>query len=152
MFFQTRTFWITLTLAAVVFTGQQWLGFPLFEGGTNTSKTAHIPGQTVTDFHSPSSTVANHPPIPKNLPAIKEQIGYPPIAKNAGIEGRVILRILVDEKGNYVKHSVVDSFHPMLRIPVELHVPLVTFEPAKRMGKATSGWVSIPFQFDLSGS
>lgn len=150
MFFQTRTLWITLTLAAVAFTGQQWLGSSLFQANSD-NFSAPIPGTPSVDFRPATSSKANHPPIPVNLVEVKELIDYPTLAKNAGIEGRVILRILVDEKGNYVKHSVVDSFHPLLRIPCELHVPLLTFEPAKRKGLATSGWVSIPFTFKLSG-
>ena len=36
-------------------------------------------------------------PIPLNLDSIKKLIGYPEEAKNANIEGKVVVRVLIDE-------------------------------------------------------
>ncbi|MEM7657799.1 MAG: energy transducer TonB [Bacteroidota bacterium] len=94
-----------------------------------------------------SSTPANRPAKPLNIKEVKHSIGYPPKAKDAGIEGKVVLRILVNEEGEYVKHTIMESFHPLLRIPCELHAPLITFEPAIQNGEAVTAWVVVPFSF-----
>lgn len=39
---------------------------------------------------------------------------YPPLAKNAGVEGRVRVKILVDRRGRLVQVCILDG-HPLLR-------------------------------------
>lgn len=84
-----------------------------------------------------------------NYEEVREFVGYPEEARNAGIQGKVVLRVLVDEKGNYMRHEVVDSFHPLLRIPCEVFVPFMRFRPALRQGDLVSCWVTVPFEFQL---
>ena len=40
--------------------------------------------------------------VPVNLDQIRKQVGYPQIARDAGIQGQVVIRVLIDENGNYV--------------------------------------------------
>lgn len=49
-----------------------------------------------------------------NYEEVKKQIGYPEIAKEINLEGKVVIRILVDEKGKYVKSIVLKDPHPIL--------------------------------------
>lgn len=88
-------------------------------------------------------------PQPVNLDDIKKRIGYPPAAREAGIEGTVVVRVLVDEKGNYVKHIVLQSPHPLLEKAVVKELPNLKFTPGIQAGKPIRVWVNIPFRFTL---
>jgi periplasmic protein TonB len=80
---------------------------------------------------------------------VKKAIGYPPVAKEAGIEGQVMLRILVDEQGNYIRHIISKAAHPLLQAEVEKHARELHFTPAIQGGKPIKFWVNIPFNFKL---
>lgn len=88
-------------------------------------------------------------PQPLNYEEVRDFIGYPEEARNAGIQGKVVLRVLVDQRGNYIRHEVVDSFHPLLRIPCEVFVPFMRFRPALQDEKLVNCWVTVPFHFAL---
>lgn len=80
---------------------------------------------------------------------MKNLIGYPPIAKDAEITGKVIVRILVDEDGNYVRHIVLKDPHPILTKSVTDHLSILKFRPAISEGKPVKFWVTMPFQICL---
>jgi TonB family protein len=88
-------------------------------------------------------------PKPLNMKEVQDQIGYPQAAVDSGLQGQVILRILVDESGRYLKHKVVKDVHPLLSEAVEEHVSKLVFSPAMREGKPTMFWVNIPFNFRM---
>lgn len=92
---------------------------------------------------------AEEEPQPINMDDIKKLIGYPQIARDAGIEGSVVVRVLVDKKGNYSKHKVINQVHPILAKAVESHVSKLRFTPAIQGGKPIQFWVNIPFNFKL---
>ncbi|MCB0855879.1 MAG: energy transducer TonB, partial [Bacteroidetes bacterium] len=92
---------------------------------------------------------AEEEPTPVNMDDIKKLIGYPQIARDAGIEGNVVVRVLVDKKGNYDKHRIINQVHPILAKAVEEHVPKLKFTPAIQGGKPIKFWVNIPFNFKL---
>ena len=92
---------------------------------------------------------AEEEPAPVNMDDIKKLIGYPQIARDAGIEGNVVVRVLVDKKGNYGKHRIINQVHPILAKAVEEHVPKLKFTPAIQGGKPIQFWVNIPFNFKL---
>ena len=96
-----------------------------------------------------SSYKVDVPPRILNYEEVREYIGYPEVAKNAGIQGRIVLKVLVNENGHYVRHEVEEDFHPLLRIPCETLVPYLQFEPASHDQKKVSCWMSVPFNFDL---
>lgn len=91
-------------------------------------------------------------PKPLNINEVKKRIGYPPKARRAGIQGQVVMRVLVDQKGNYVKHKTVKTDHSILSDRVELHISSLKFSPAIQKGRAIKFWVNIPFNFSLSGN
>lgn len=92
---------------------------------------------------------AEEEPQPVNMDDIKKLIGYPQIARDAGIEGSVVVRVLVDKKGNYAKHRVINQVHPILEKAVTDHVNKLRFTPAIQGGKPIQFWVNIPFNFKL---
>lgn len=88
-------------------------------------------------------------PKPVNMDDIKKAIGYPQIARDAGIEGDVVIRVLVDEFGNYTKHKVIKQVHPILAKACSEKVGKLKFTPAVQGGKPIKFWVNIPFKFKL---
>ncbi|MDW3647861.1 MAG: TonB family protein [Bacteroidia bacterium] len=88
-------------------------------------------------------------PSPTNISDIRNAIGYPEEAINDNTEGTVVIRVLVDETGNYVKHKIVKEIHPALAGAVESQIANVKFEPAMQEGKAVKYWVNLPFPFKL---
>ncbi len=88
-------------------------------------------------------------PKPLNLDDIKKLVGYPDIAKDAGIQGSVVVRVLVDKNGRYKKHKIIKKVHPILADAVEKNVNKLKFTPAVQGGKPIPFWVNIPFKFKL---
>lgn len=92
---------------------------------------------------------AEEEPKPVNMGDIQKLIGYPQIARDAGIEGNVVVRVLVDKAGNYNKHKIITQVHPILTKAVEEHIQKLKFTPAIQGGKPIKFWVNIPFNFKL---
>lgn len=90
-------------------------------------------------------------PQPLNMDDVRRLIGYPAVARDANIQGQVVARVLVDKEGNYRKHVIVKTGHPILRDSVEQHLPKLKFTPAMKNGEAILFWVNIPFRFMLLG-
>ncbi len=88
-------------------------------------------------------------PVPVNIDDIKSLIGYPNIAKDAGIQGQVVVRVLVDKTGNYAQHKIVKSVHPILDEAVSQQLSKLKFTPAIQGGRPIKFWVNIPFAFKL---
>lgn len=102
------------------------------------------------DDPDPTAFVAvEKEPQPTNIDDIKRRIGYPPLAKEAGIQGKVIVRVLVGKNGKYEKHIVLKSPHKMLTEAVEKELPSLEFTPGIQAGKPIKVWVTIPFDFQL---
>ena len=89
---------------------------------------------------------AEEEPKPVMTDDIHQVLGYPQIARDAGIEGNVVVRVLVDEDGKYSRHKVINQVHPVLAKAVEEHVGNLRFTPAIQGGKPIKFWVNIPFK------
>ena len=88
-------------------------------------------------------------PFAQNIALIKRLIGYPELARKAGIQGQVICRILVDKDGNYLKHKFIKQNHPIFTDAILKHVDKLKFTRAFQGGKPIKFWVNIPFNFKL---
>ncbi|MEM0997869.1 MAG: energy transducer TonB [Bacteroidota bacterium] len=88
-------------------------------------------------------------PAPVNMDDLRRMIGYPAMAKEAEIEGKVILRVQVDKNGRYVKHIVIKDPHPILTKAVTDKIRNLSFTPGIQAGKPIKVWVTIPFDFKL---
>ena len=83
--------------------------------------------------------------------AIKKKARYPDIAREAGIEGMVIVRAFIDNKG------IVREVKIQLGIPntglneaAMSAVKKTRFKPAKQRDKPVGVWISIPITFKLT--
>lgn len=95
-------------------------------------------------------TLEYQEPQPKNMRSVQRAIGYPEEARNAGVEGIIMARVLVDEKGRYVKHKFPCPAPDILKTAVSKELPKLRFIPALLEGnRKTKFWVNIPFEFKL---
>ena len=95
---------------------------------------------------------------------------YPELARRAGLEGKIWVKIWVDKKGEPRRVMVIKSSAEFDKEPVVVDGEIVKlaktageifelaaveaarqmlFDPALRQGKAVAVWVAIPFQFRL---
>jgi len=93
--------------------------------------------------------VVDKQPQAANMDDIKKKMVYPEIARQANIEGRVILKVLINEEGTPIKHIVLKSPHPSLAAEASSKVYLLQFSPAIQAGRPIKFWVVTPFDFKL---
>ncbi|MCX7877828.1 MAG: TonB family protein [Ignavibacteria bacterium] len=83
-----------------------------------------------------------------NLAQVRASMKYPEIARDAGIEGRVTVKVLVNESGSVSKVGSIsgpDVFHDEVRSKaMDLQ-----FTPGLQNGKPVKVWVTVPFNFKL---
>ena len=94
-------------------------------------------------------SVQDRQPKALNITEIKKTIGYPKIARDAGIEGKVVAKIEVNKFGEYIGHEIIESAHVILTNAVEEHLNKLTFETPSKDGKAVTVEVTVPFNFVL---
>jgi len=83
--------------------------------------------------------------------AIKKKAKYPDIAREAGIEGMVIVRAFIDAKG-IVRETKIQLGIPNtgLNEAAMSAVKKTRFKPAKQRDKPVGVWISIPITFRLT--
>ena len=77
---------------------------------------------------------------------------YPIEALRQGIEGTVLLRVLVDENGKPLQVIVVhgSGSHLLDQAAREHVLAAWRFHPAQRDGHAIQAWAQVPVKFDLA--
>ncbi len=85
------------------------------------------------------------------MAALLKKLEYPELARKAGIEGMVIIGVLVDEKGNSVKTQVLKSDGSKLGFEEAAQKALMQmkWKPAFQRDKPVKVWISIPVRFRL---
>lgn len=75
---------------------------------------------------------------------------YPDLARKAGVQGTVWIKLWVDEKGNPRKADILKSDEEIFnQVSIDAAMKW-KFEPAIMKGKPVSVWVTIPFKFKLN--
>ncbi|HQY21619.1 MAG TPA: TonB family protein [Ignavibacteria bacterium] len=88
-------------------------------------------------------------PVAVNLGSVKGSMRYPEIARQSGMEGRVVAKVLVGTNGSVIKVGGI-SGPEVFRDEVADKVMELTFTPALQNGQPVKCWVSVPFSFTLS--
>lgn len=96
-----------------------------------------------------SNAQTETPPEVRNIYSVMDKIGYPSEAKTAGIEGKVLAEVTVDQRGKVVDHEIQESPSPLLSDAVGKHIGALKFEPARKDGEAIRSKVRVPFLFEL---
>jgi protein TonB len=88
-------------------------------------------------------------PVAINLGSVKGSMRYPEIARQSGMEGRVVAKVLVGTDGSVIKVGGISGpevFHD----EVADKVMNLQFSPALQGGQTVKCWVSVPFSFTLN--
>jgi protein TonB len=83
-----------------------------------------------------------------NLSQVRNSMTYPEVARQAGIEGRVTVKVLVGTDGSVLKVGSVsgpEQFHD----EVQEKAMNLQFTPGLQNGKPVKVWVTVPFNFKL---
>jgi TonB family protein len=76
---------------------------------------------------------------------------YPEAAKAEGIEGRVIVRFIVNTEGNTEGITVLKGVHPLLdNEAIRVVSRMSGFRPGMQDGKAVNVWYMVPITFTLA--
>jgi TonB family protein len=74
---------------------------------------------------------------------------YPPLLRNAGIGGQVVVWFFIDETGRVVNNQIKNSSgYPTLDEAALMVAEMMRFEPALNRDQRVSVWVAIPLKFD----
>ncbi len=95
----------------------------------------------------------DEPPVPiGGMQAILKNLVYPPIAKKAGLEARVVVGVLVDEHGNPVKTQILTDagYKAGFEEAAAKAVMSVKWKPAKQRDRNVKVWVAVPIRFSLT--
>ena len=134
---------IVVSLALGYFAGRQQMKYQIHR--VTTDELTSKPSQEV---ETAEFVEYDTPPAPKHWSKPK----YPETAKKAGIEGMVVLKILVGTDGSVVDVQVLKSAHPALDQAASDAAKQWTFSPAKLVDEPVKTWVSFPVKFSLTES
>jgi len=83
--------------------------------------------------------------------AIARNIDYPEIAKEAGIEGTVIVQSFIDKKGNVLKSIILKGMEGtgLNEAAIEA-IEKTTWKPAVQRDRNVGVWIAIPVTFKLN--
>lgn len=84
-----------------------------------------------------------------DIQQLEKMIIYPEMARKAGIEGKVYVRVLVDKNGKPKKVIIERSDSQMLDQAAKDAIMKCTYTPAIQNGHSVICWVSIPVIFKL---
>jgi protein TonB len=81
--------------------------------------------------------------------ALRKAVEYPPLARKAGIEGEVIIGILIGRDGKVIRTKILDSANEILNQAAIDAIRKVQFSPARQNGESVECWVTIPINFEI---
>jgi len=90
-------------------------------------------------------TTWSEDPAPRRL----VQPEYPALARDAGIEGRVVAEAVIDEEGRVTEARIVRSPSPVFDEPVLRALRASLFYPAKQRDKPVRSFIRVPYEFYL---
>ncbi len=90
-------------------------------------------------------------PVEKEPQVVKSvQPVFPELAKRAGVEGTVYVKILVSKQGKPLKAVVIKTDSPIFNKPAEAAAMQFLFTPAIQHKQPVMVWVVVPFRFKLN--
>ncbi|GAB5534697.1 MAG: hypothetical protein Rubg2KO_09460 [Rubricoccaceae bacterium] len=89
------------------------------------------------------------PVLVGGMSGLRERLDYPDIARNGGIDGRVVVTAVIDERGRAENIQVASSPSEMLSYAAVDAIRDSRFRPARRQGRAVKVRLRIPVDFEL---
>ncbi len=84
-----------------------------------------------------------------DLGELQKKVKYPAIAQRAGLEGQVVIRVLVGKDGKPQKHIIESTDNDVFNDAAIEAVMSSVFTPAIQNEQPVQCWVSIPIKFRL---
>jgi TonB family protein len=84
------------------------------------------------------------------IEAIIKNVVYPELAKQAGIQGKVFVAALIDEKGNVIETDILKGIGSGCDESAAKAISNVKFTPGMKNGKPVKVKITIPVMFKLS--
>lgn len=81
--------------------------------------------------------------------AIYDELRYPIAARQAGVQGRVIVQFVVDENGNVINPQVLRSPHSLLSEEALRVIQLAKFTPGRQRNRPVKVQMALPITFRL---
>lgn len=79
---------------------------------------------------------------------LSENLIYPQKAIEDNIQGKVVVKFVVDKKGKAANPEVINSIHPLLDAEALRVVSLLTgFTPGQKKGQSVNTWYTLPINF-----
>lgn len=86
-----------------------------------------------------------------NYKEVLSQIEYPQTSKENGIEGKVVVSLTIDERGNLVSHEFISYPCSHLKEVVQKAIPKLKFNAAVNdYGQAVTSRITMPVNFELT--
>ena len=89
------------------------------------------------------------PPQMLDETELLKQVSYPRLARNNSIEGRVVVRMLVDEQGRTSQHTIVKGIGYGCDDEAIRVLQMARFTPATYRGQPVKAWHNYPITFKL---
>ena len=87
---------------------------------------------------------------PNNLSSVSSQIDDSYSLIDGRVEGSVKVNILINNKGEYIRHKQLTGHPQELASVIEEHIYKLTFTPAEKNGKKVASWLNMKFHINLS--
>jgi len=115
---------------------------PSIKGEATAPGTLVPPPTDFPAFDSPPVPLAGHYPQP----------AYPAEAKQAGVEGMVVVQLYISAEGSVVEHRILKAKpeDAGFQAEVERVLPQWRFTPARKNNKPIAAWVQVPVKFKLN--
>lgn len=110
----------------------------------DTTEATPIVGDTTVVTSLPAE---RQPRLIGGLNALRKAVRYPRKARKQGIEGRVVVRFIVDTDGRVREASVPEPVHPLLDEAALKAVRSMRFVPAQKDGERVAVQLSVPIGF-----
>jgi len=82
---------------------------------------------------------------------VARNIKYPELAKSNGLEGTVLLKVVIDEKGKVINPEYIYKAHPLLDAEAKRVVAgMPSLNPGLQDGKAVKVQFAIPVKFEIN--
>ena len=75
---------------------------------------------------------------------------YPEMARLAGMQGTVVVKVLVAPDGSVERAEILKGVHPLLNQPALKAAKKFVFKPGTQRGVPVQCWMAIPFRFGLN--
>lgn len=112
----------------------------------------HQQSLVVTNGDATISTAYDQKPQPLGgFNAIQHAIKYPEKPLLAGIEGRVVVNVLISESGQVSRTQLLSSIHPDLDQAALEAIKSAKWNPTRQRGKPVATWVAVPVVFKIRG-